>query len=98
MGALNTSSPLPNGDNPDLGTDLSNMHPIGVDYPTVTSTGEWSSTTMNIPPLNGIRLPKMADGISGVGCTACHTPHNMQWNFLVMSNSGSALCLSCHIK
>ena len=68
-------------------TDASNHHPIGVAY---TDTNEF-----NDPPLNSV--PDNAD--SEVECASCHDPHNTtNTPFLVVSNSGSAICLGCHKK
>jgi len=34
-----------------------------------------------------------------VECSSCHDPHdNTYGSFLVEDNSGSALCLRCHVK
>jgi len=34
----------------------------------------------------------------GVGCTSCHEPHDFSQVYMRVSNNGSKLCLSCHIK
>jgi predicted CXXCH cytochrome family protein len=31
-----------------------------------------------------------------IGCVACHTPHNNEYNFLHIPNTNSQLCLTCH--
>jgi predicted CXXCH cytochrome family protein len=46
----------------------------------------------------GVKLVKLPDGRVGVGCTSCHEPHDKSQWFQRMNNSGSALCLTCHIK
>jgi len=46
----------------------------------------------------GVKLVKLPDGRVGVGCTSCHEPHDKSLYFQRMNNTGSALCLSCHIK
>jgi predicted CXXCH cytochrome family protein len=46
----------------------------------------------------GVKLVALPNGLMGVGCTSCHEPHDKSLWFQRMSNSGSALCLSCHIK
>lgn len=69
-------------DNPaNLGTDLSNDHPIG-------AAALWPNPTpsyMVDPSLRvGIMpLRQMADGTNAVGCTSCHEPHDRK-------NDGSA--------
>ena len=89
-----------------IGTDLSNDHPISMPYPTVAQ-----DPAFNQPPgtpgsprvfTNGIRT------FAGdkVECGSCHEPH---WGStqedakgivdkLRVSNTQSALCLTCHIK
>jgi len=37
-------------------------------------------------------------GTGVVGCGTCHTPHGDTYNFLVISNYGSQLCMSCHTR
>ncbi|HUO09478.1 MAG TPA: cytochrome c3 family protein [Phycisphaerae bacterium] len=31
-----------------------------------------------------------------VGCGSCHTPHTYTYNFLIVPNTNSQLCLTCH--
>jgi predicted CXXCH cytochrome family protein len=33
-----------------------------------------------------------------VGCGTCHTPHSSTYNFLVISNYGSQMCMTCHTR
>ncbi len=61
-------------------------HPVGQSY---------AGAGFNNPPLNGV------PDITGdtVECASCHDPHDTtNAPFLVVSNSGSAICLGCHIK
>lgn len=77
-----------------LGTDLSDDHPISFKYDTVlvTANGELKDPAT----LTGkVRL----DGRSELQCTSCHDPHNNQYGkFMVMENTASALCVTCHEK
>ena len=67
-----------------LGTDLSNDHPISMTYP---STSDFNPSP-DLPLFSG-----------KVECASCHDPHDpTRGAFLRKSNSGSALCLTCHIK
>ncbi len=67
-----------------IGTDLSDDHPISIDYP--NSPGDFN------PSPSG---PKLYT--NKVECASCHNPHSTQYGeFLRMSNTGSALCLACH--
>jgi predicted CXXCH cytochrome family protein len=99
---LNRSSPIgmaggiaamPAG-NSNLGTDLSDDHPISFAYtPTLAATrGELA----NPAALTGkVKL----DAGGQLQCSSCHDAHdNSNGKFLVMSNQGSALCLTCHMK
>ena len=77
------------GANGDLGTDLTNDHPINFtfDGALVTADGE-------------LQLPTNAILFGGkMECGSCHDVHdNTNPPFLVTTNAGSALCLDCHIK
>lgn len=91
------------------GGDLTDDHPVSFSYfdayadPANTS----KLRAVSVPKGAGIRF--FGADISGeqrVECSSCHDPHvngtptgdTNYAPFLVMSNSGSALCLSCHIK
>ena len=77
------------GANPanDVGTDLSGRHPVSVIYPKANASMRPITTLAPLPLENG-----------KVECSTCHDPHSSTYgNFLRMSNSGSALCITCHI-
>jgi predicted CXXCH cytochrome family protein len=85
-----------------IGTDLSNDHPISIDYDSALARRDGE-----------LRDPATA-GSSGLGgsiekdmlhrgkleCVSCHDVHDKERNedMLLKSNDGSALCLTCHIK
>ena len=75
-----------------LGTDLSQDHPISFTYNSALATKEGELADPST--LTGkVKL----DRNSQMQCTSCHDPHNNQFgNFLVMDNAGSALCVTCH--
>ena len=77
-----------------LETDLSDDHPISFAY---TST----LAAQNGELFDPLTLPaeiRLEEG-QMLQCTSCHNPHkNPHGMFLVMSNAGSALCISCHNK
>ena len=124
-----------------LGTDLTNDHPIGIQYCgggyTVSSgTGTCADKDFNAPAsatIGGNRVfwvdTTAAGGTAGrdktdlilynrtgtfttasgggtistaepfVECASCHDPHSAaQATFLRTSNTGSGVCLSCHVK
>jgi len=67
-----------------------NDHPIGMDYANYAAVGEYKS-------LSGVDNGMVfVDG--KVGCLTCHNPLNPERGHLVMSDRGSALCLTCHHK
>ncbi len=77
-----------------MGLDLSNDHPISFRYTSAlaTTAGELVDP-VTLP--NAVKL----DANSELQCTTCHDAHNdVNGQFLVMTNRGSALCETCHIK
>jgi predicted CXXCH cytochrome family protein len=75
-----------------LGTDLSDDHPISFVYNAALVTKNPKLKDPWTLPGN-VRL----DGGKELQCTTCHDAHNNQYgNFLVMSNQNSELCNTCH--
>lgn len=72
-----------------VGTDLTDDHPIGIEYPA-------GDPDYHAVPQNG--LPLWNDGSKDrVECTTCHDPHGAGFaNFLRDTTSGSQICLDCH--
>jgi predicted CXXCH cytochrome family protein len=91
---------------PFLGTDLRNDHPVAIVYETARAANAASYVTQAISGTKitvGTSAPLPLYGTSTanatVECASCHNPHNNSLgNFLRKSNSGSAMCLTCHIK
>jgi len=113
-----------------LGTDLSNDHPIGIQYcgggqTATTPTGACKNPEFNAPAnatinSNLVWWVDTTGGTTGtrektdmilysraftggtgpsVECASCHDPHSSVNNtFLRVSNTGSGVCLSCHVK
>ncbi len=96
-----------------LGTDLTDDHPVGTDayYPPPNKPSWWDGS---FNPTNAtgtgvgsgataLRLKEFDDNGTTryvVGCTTCHNAHN-RGNYphmTAISNSGSQMCLVCHIK
>ncbi|MBU0529661.1 cytochrome c3 family protein [bacterium] len=70
-----------------IGTNLRNDHPVGVDYP-IDGTPRFHDAI-------DVDLAQLIN--SKVACASCHDPHDSQFGaFLIASNNGSALCLDCH--
>jgi len=98
-GATNGTDVLNGGKN--MGTDLSNDHPVSFTYDDALATtdgGLHNPSTTN----SGIGGTINADLLLGskMQCSSCHDVHNGSNlnNLLVKSNAGSALCLTCHNK
>ncbi len=85
---------LPAGDPANLGIDLSADHPVSMSYDACVQA---DSTLQPRASLNPVVKLELVNGGYCVQCTSCHDPHNNQFgNFLVMNNTGSALCNACH--
>ena len=75
-----------------LGVDLRDDHPV--------SFAPLANSEIVAPPAGS---PVKLDSTGQVQCRTCHDPHRMDVDtttqkFLVMNNSGSGLCLTCHNK
>ena len=75
-----------------LGTDLSDDHPISFVYSADLSTKDSQIRTPDSLP-EELRLDRYGE----LQCVTCHNPHDDSFgNFLVLSNLRSALCIKCH--
>lgn len=75
-----------------LGTDLSDDHPVSFVYDVELAERNGELVPPSYLPEN---VKRDKDGM--LQCTSCHDPHDdSNGRFLVMSNSHSALCISCH--
>jgi predicted CXXCH cytochrome family protein len=84
---------MPVGDPSNLGWNLSSDHPISFIYDSALANKD---PDVNDPAHLVTKAVRM-DSQNRLQCTSCHDPHNDQFdNFLVMDNTGSALCLVCH--
>ncbi|MEN8247292.1 MAG: cytochrome c3 family protein [Bacteroidota bacterium] len=84
----------------DLGTDLSDDHPISFTYNTALATADgelYNPSTQD----SGLGSTIDADLLFGgsLECGSCHDVHNAGFAYLLrIDNAGSALCLTCHNK
>lgn len=79
-----------------IGSDLSNDHPIAFVYPNDINTYD---DELKYPTAGSKVYVTFGPGRNEMWCCTCHDPHGGSADpLLVMSNSGSALCLECHIK
>ena len=85
---------LPAGSASRLGTDLSGDHPISFAYSSALATSRGELLDPGL--LTGaVRL----DSSGQMQCSACHDAHSDTFGkFLVMANTASALCQTCHLK
>ncbi|MHC5094552.1 MAG: cytochrome c3 family protein [Planctomycetota bacterium] len=75
-----------------LGTDLSDDHPISFVYSNVLTAED-----SQIRSPYGLPQELKLDRNSELQCTTCHSAHdNTYGDFLVMSNQRSQMCVSCH--
>ncbi len=84
-----------------LGTNLSNDHPISFDYNTALANldGGLYDPAVAVTSLGGTIEHDLLFG-GRMQCASCHDVHNAQGNshLLRIANIASALCLSCHDK
>jgi hypothetical protein len=94
VGTINTSQTM-TGD-ADFGTILTNDHPVGFSYDVS------DAADAGVHPVATVEasLPLYGAG-NNLECASCHNVHDydgVSIPFLRASNSGSLLCLTCHIK
>ena len=100
------SSDVMSGGLPFLGSDLRNDHPVAIVYETARAatapefvTQVVSGARITVGSVNPLPIFGTSAATATVECASCHNPHNNQLgNFLRKANTGSAICLSCHIK
>lgn len=81
---------IPPGRSSNLGSDLSDDHPISIEPSMAVS----ASPELN-HPLHGDKVKYDKNG--KLQCTTCHDPHNdMNQYFLVKANHGAGICKTCH--
>ena len=106
-------SPFTNGMGPNIGENfpgsggtgytvdnLANDHPVSFafDQTLITEDAAGGAPQLRLP-VAGDPVKLFGTNHDQVECSSCHDVHsNVNGQFLVMSNTGSALCLTCHIK
>jgi len=83
----------------EVGTDLSNDHPISVVY-SVGSGANQDPDFVAQATVEAAGLPFFTGtGSNQVECATCHMVHDdANGYFLRLANDASALCLTCHVK
>ena len=78
--------------NAKLGTSLADDHPINFDYTTAVALADGDL----VDPATDVNVSSLLFNGS-LQCASCHEVHNPTFvPFLVKSNDGSALCVTCH--
>jgi len=85
---------IPDDRRSNLGTDLSDDHPVSFIYDAALSADNMElEDPASLPP--AVRLERG----NLLQCTTCHNPHDDPFGqFLVMDNTASYLCIVCHNK
>ena len=85
-----------------LGTNLSNDHPVSITYNTalsVSDPGLFDPATKQWGGAPAGTIQNMMLFANVMECASCHDVHDNQWTkFLRKNNQGSGLCLTCHNK
>jgi predicted CXXCH cytochrome family protein len=95
---LDATGKIASGRNANMGTSLTNDHPINFTYDAALATADGGIVTPNSASYVDAAhtVPLYA---TKVQCASCHNPHsNANTSFLRVANTGSALCLKCHSK
>lgn len=99
-GHTSTGSPITG--NANLGSNLSNDHPISFLYNTALATadGELFDPSIIGSGIGGMTISDAMLEDGKMQCSSCHDVHNGTGlsKLLVKGNGGSALCLTCHKK
>ncbi len=83
-----------------IGADgLGNDHPISITYDPAKDTAFVPATNGKVGDLPLFARDGEGEHPTQVECSTCHDAHDpSRGNFLRVSNAGSRLCLTCHIK
>lgn len=90
----------------DVGTDLSNDHPVSFTYDSALAATDGELTDPAAdgdtdPDTVGAAAPFLPLWGGEMQCSSCHDVHNTATAddyLLIKSRTGSALCLTCHLK
>lgn len=95
------NTPMRMGTASNLGTDLSNDHPISFVFNSALASqdGTLKDPAVATTSLGGTIQTDLLDINGKVQCPSCHEVHDATiYRFGKISNAGSALCLTCHNK
>lgn len=92
-GTVDLSGYTWNSTDAQLGTDMTNDHPIGFDYSAINAL---DSEIYDITTATGNGVQFFSNMM---WCSSCHDVHDNQFSpFLLNDNASSGLCLDCHMK
>ena len=102
MNGVDPDGTLPDTIPANIGTSLTDDHPVSIQY----EDGLFSSTNEDVDLRDRTTANTVVNGAitlylenEKVECGSCHNPHdNTNAPFLEVSNTGSQLCLTCHLK
>lgn len=84
-----------NNTDKDLGTDMTDDHPVNFNYDAVANVDTEIRPVASVPSV--IKFKISSGNI--MQCSSCHDVHNTVGEKLILiNNAGSNLCLACHIK
>jgi len=90
---------MPTSSVANLGTDLSNDHPVSIVYTAGKASLRATSDALTGTWAGGYTTVNQLLRAGNVECGSCHDPHEGDnKTFLRTANAGSALCLGCHAK
>jgi predicted CXXCH cytochrome family protein len=82
-----------------LGTNLSDDHPISVNYPSAAQNPAFKVPADTQKGWGGTSPNEVKLYAGAVECGSCHNVHSNDFApFLRKSNAASAICLTCHLK
>ena len=83
-----------------IGTSLSDDHPVSFAYDAALVTADGGVGLVSPTSTSFVDVARTVPLFAGkMECASCHNVHDNTINkFLRKSNTGSALCLTCHIK
>jgi predicted CXXCH cytochrome family protein len=82
------------------GTNLSNDHPVAITYITAKASLRAPNGTIatGVTKVSGTNTVNGTTNVTTVMCESCHDVHTNTASFLRIANTGSSLCLACHMK
>jgi predicted CXXCH cytochrome family protein len=82
-----------------IGKNLTGDHPISVTYNNNTGTNSSDAAFNDASTVIAAGLPLYGVSRDQVECGSCHNPHEDTLpTFYRISNAGSDMCTTCHIK